>query len=207
MVNIEISDKHVAFAYMIAAGEPAYKAYLKHVTKEKITNASARSRACRLLKFPEIQDLVNKAREQRVNTLTKVNNEILAEKAIEAAEQLPPEFFGIALSVENLDQLHYSIIKGNVQVEAVYPVQRIEETVDERGRVIKRTKSISFQKVKRNPTIRERQASIDALYKRFGSYAPVKGAIGFGKLGPEDEAEGDVKRYIVLSNGEKIPFE
>lgn len=201
MRNIVITDKHHGFTQAIATGLEGYKAYKQFIAKGKVKDATARSAASKLLAYPEIQELLEVKRKQRITAIEQANNNVIKKAAQEAVESLSPDFFGIALTTDNLDQLHYNIVKGLVEVEEIFPVKKITK---QGGKVVEET--VSFERIMRKPTIRERQASIDALYKRFGSYAPVKGAFGFGKLDNENEGEDNAKRFVVLSDGTKIPF-
>lgn len=203
MAKFELTDRIFAFCTKVAGGEYAYKAYLQHVATKKISEASAKASSSKLMTHPEVQDLIEKLKAERQDKLTEVNRELTTQAIKETMEVLPPEFFGLALTVENVDQLHYSIIKGMVEVEDVLPVKRKTYTKD--GKLTEET--VSFMRVKRKPNIRERQASMDALYKRWGSYAPGKHLHGFGKTGEDDDGEGNVQRFILLSDGTKIPFE
>lgn len=187
--KFKVLDKHILFANDIAAGVDQWKAYQKHISP-KSAKPTAQTKSSGLANLPPIKKLIQKAQQARQDSIIKYN-----------AENLPEELKGVILTVEDLDMLHYNIVRGKVLVEEVIPVQTI--TKDERGREVSRT--TSFMRVKRTPNIRERQASASEIYKRFGHYAPNKVLGAFKNMDNDGEGE-NIERFIMLSTGEKIPM-
>jgi hypothetical protein len=186
-----LKEKHIRFAHLVARGEEKWKAYQNTISLNKKAGKGTSSvGASKLLERPEIQDLIKQAQKEQQEALFKAQS-----------KQVAAEFKTYVLAVEELDAFHSSVIQDMVDVEEVIPVVTI--TKNEKGREVSRT--TSFMKVKRKPNIREKQISIDALYKRFGNYAPTKLFGAFGKVNEEGELE-NVQRFAILSNGEKIPL-
>lgn len=187
--KFKVADKHIAFANAVAAGEFQNIAWLKFIGAKGTKKTVANVKASELMKRPEIQALVRKAQDQRAVAIIEENLKLL-----------PEEFKTAALSVEQIDSLHYSIMKGMVEVEELVPVVTIYK--DDKGRETSRT--TVMHKVKRKPNIREKQVSADAIYKRFGSYAPSRVAGMFKNVGDDDDGDGSVQRFLLLSNGNKL---
>jgi hypothetical protein len=187
MAKFKLSDKHAAFCSAIASGEFAYKAYMNYVASRPTTKKSAEVSASNLLARPEIQDLIQQAKKERQLAIVKAQ-----------AGRVAEEFETFILATDQLDAYHSAIIQGKVVVEEIYPVTTI--TRDKTGKEVERT--VAFKKVARQPNLREKQISIDALYRRRGDYAAVKGLFGIGRVDQDEDDSGD--RFIVLSNGERI---
>lgn len=195
MSKLIIKDKHIAFVNDVAAGGNATEAYLKHIARTKsTTKGTAAVAATRMLQRPEVVDMVARVKAERESAIVKAKGRELAR-----------EFSGILLTTDELDQFHCSIIQGLVDVEEVVVGYSVEEVLNDQGKIVKRIRKPMFNKVKRPPNIREKQVSVDALYKRRGDYAPAKIA-GMFKNADPDETEIAVDRFIVLANGERIPL-
>lgn len=171
-------------------------AWLKFMaTSKKTTRQTATPCASRLMKQPLMIKLIEELRQKKIDALSQ---EVV---------QLAKEFKVSILEDSNLDAFHSAVIQGMVQVEEVVPVVNYTDTVNSRGQVVQRHRTTSFMRVTRQPNIREKQISIDALYKRRGSYAPGKLFGAFKNMGGDGDEGGDViERFIILSNGTKIPM-
>jgi len=195
MSYFNLKDNHIAFCNAVVNGMKPREAYLKFVAKDpkQMTYASASVCGSQLLKRPEIKNTIEKFQLKLIEQVTGETSRIIAK-----------EFTTTMLTVDEMDCFHSAIIQGLVEVEEVVPVYRWNEVLNSKGAIVQRTKEANFVRVKRPPNIKEKQISIDALYKRFGNYAARKfiGAIG------ELNGNGDVtiKRMILLSTGEKIPM-
>lgn len=196
MAKFKLKDKHIAFVNAIASGVKQSTAWIEHMAEsEKVSVGSASVSASRLLARPEIQDLLKRTKLAHEEAITG-----------EISRKIAEEFKTDVLTVEELDSFHSSIIQGKVLVEEVVPVYTYNETVDAEGKVVKRTRQTSFVNVKRPPNIREKQISIDALYKRKGSYAPSKFFGALKNLNNDDELPEEGERVVLLSDGTKIPL-
>jgi hypothetical protein len=195
MGRFKINDRHVAFANAIAAGMDHYKAYQEYMSPgKKAKRMTASANASVLLKRKEIKDLVDRARKEREAAITGV-----------MLREVGKEFSTTLLTVDELDNFNSAVIQGLVSVEEIVPTYTVNETLDDQGKVIKRSKTRSFVKITRPPNIREKQASVQELYKRFGNYAPSRLFAGVGRVNDEGDIE-NVERFIILSNGDRIPL-
>lgn len=196
MNNFRITDKHILFASDVAAGKDQYQAYIDHLaTRKDIKKEGAKVQSSKLINRPEMKQLIEKIRKEKTEALVSIT-----------ARQVAKEFKTVLLETEELDAYHCAIIQGMVEVEEVVPVYTYEDVLNEKGQVIKRIKKPSFMKVKRPPNIREKQISIDAIYKRRGNYAPAKLFGAFGNVNDETGDIENVERFVILSTGEKIPL-
>lgn len=192
MKKFTLTDKKIAFAIAVAGGAEQQQAYINHVaTRKDIKIGTAATNACQLMKKKEIQEIIQQTKKAHAEALINQSSSMLAK-----------EFSTPLLTVDELDSFHSAIVQGLVDVEEVIPVYT--STYDDNG-VIK-MKQTSFMRVKRPPNIRERQISIDALYKRFGNYSPSRFFGAMGKVNEEGDLE-NVQRMLILSTGEKIPIE
>jgi len=196
MAKFKINDRHVQFCNAVAGGLELYKAYQEHMSPGKLAKRmTAAVHASRLMKQPEIVQLIDKARAARGEAITA---EITRNVAKEFSETT-------LLTVDELDKYHCAIVQGLVEVEDVVQVYRWTDILDKNGQVVKRTKEANFMRIKRPPNIREKQISISELYKRNGNYAPSKIFGAMGKVNDEGEVE-NVERFVILSDGSKIPM-
>ena len=193
------SDKLLKFIYAIASGMDQTEAYLQHYSKHKCNRKTANNNASKLLMKPINRDLLDKAKQERQDAMKKELEKSTRVVAKEFTEQV--------LSVEQLDSFHSAVIQGLVNVEDHVPVYTVEEILDEDGNVIKRIRKPGLLPITRKPNVREKQVSVDALYKRFGSYAPVKSKFAgvVGNIGEDGEVE-NIKRFIIMGNGERMPL-
>lgn len=191
MNKFQLKDKHVAFCNDVASGKEKFQAFIDHISiNKKSSKASAAVNASKLLARPEIQECIARCRAAREAEITGV-----------AVRNIDPVFKSLVLSVDEMDAYHSAVIQGMVEVEEVVPVYNT--TYDKNGKVL--SKTTSFMRVKRPPNIREKQISIDALFKRRGAYAPVKSLNAFKTFGDNDNGEiEEMERYIIFSNGEKM---
>lgn len=194
MSKFRVNDRHVAFVNGIAAGMDDYKAYQQYMSPgNKAGKMTAAANACKLLKRPEIKELLANARKARNEAITEV-----------ATRNIGKEFTTVPLTLDEMDAFHYAVIQGLVEVEEVVPQYAYSEVLNEAGKVIKRQRTQTFVRVKRPPNIREKQFSLDYLHKRQGNYAPTKMLGAFGKVNDDSGELENVERYVMLSNGEKI---
>ena len=189
--KFKVLDKHRAFALEVVAGTTQWEAWLKHIGGKGTSKQTAHVKASELMKRHEIRNLIARYEEERNQAIIEAHH-----------KNLPEEFKTIPLTVDQLDAFHYSVALGKVEVEELVPITTIIK--DDKGREKSRTTTI--HKVKRKPNIREKQASIDAIYKRWGSYAPSKLLGAFKNLGGDEETDDNVERFVLLSTGEKIPM-
>jgi hypothetical protein len=195
MAKFKITDKYVAFANAIAGGMDQYKAYIKFVAvKKTVTKGSAMVRSSRLALRPEIQQIICKAREARGEAITQV-----------IAREVAEEFRTTHLTVDELDSWHYAVIQGKIMIEEVVPQITYNEILDKEGKVVQRQRTQNFVRVLRPPNVREKQISVDAIYKRYGNYAPSRLFAGIKNL-DNDGAEENVERVVLLSDGSTIPL-
>lgn len=192
MGKFQTNDKHVAFCNAVAGGMDAYKAYIEYLSPgKKATKRTAAPHASKLMKRPEIQQLINQAKRIRGEEIIRTSARVVAQ-----------EFATTILTVEEMDSFHSAIVQGLVQVEEVIPVYK--NTYDDKGRI--KTRESNFVRVKRPPNIRERQISISELYKRNGNYAPAKLLGAFGKVNEETGDMENVERFVIFSDGSKVPL-
>lgn len=188
MANRNSAKRYLSFITAVANGQDQYKAYLDHVaTRKDIKEETARTNATKLLSQPNI-------RKQLEEMKAKIQTAMIEN----TARAVSKEFAATALTVAELDAFHCSIVRGEVEVEEVIPVYNWQDILNAEGKVVKRVRQAAFMRVKRPPNIRERQVSVDALYRRKGSYAK-----GFPGQDPNDGDE-NVQRVVILSDGSKL---
>jgi hypothetical protein len=192
-----ITDRILKFVTALASGLDQTEAYLQHYSKKQISRKAATVQASKLVARSHVQDLLRIAKEERAVAVR--------EELARAQQDVAREFLEAVLTVDHLDSFHSSVIKGQVEVEEFVPIYTTEEIMNEKGQVIKRIRKPGLSKITRKPNVREKQVSVDALYKRFGSYAPLKAFGAFGKVNDEGQVE-KVKRFIIMATGERIPM-
>lgn len=194
--KFKLQDKHIAFANAIAGGMQQQDAYIKFIaTRPNISKGTAATNASGLMRRKEVQEVINRAKAAREAEITGV-----------AVRNIPKEFTTPVLTTDELDAYHSSIILGIVEVEELIQVYNWVETYDKKGKLVGRTRQAQVMKVPRRPNVREKQISIDALFKRFGSYAPSRFFGALKNLNNDGDIEENVERFVLLSNGEKIPL-
>lgn len=189
-----ITKRHIDFAKVYVQTLSPADAYQK-AYKHKDRNY-CRIAAHGLLKKPEIKGLIDKFRIEQ--------DQLVSEGRKKALEDLKDQ---ILTDIE-LDYFHSQVLRGQLMVEEVFQVREYVPTqYDKAGGIIPGTGrwAVTFKKVQRKPNIREMQFSAAELYKRKGSYAPLKIRPVTGANDPEDEDE-QPQRFILLSNGERLPF-
>lgn len=191
--RFKIQPRHIAFVHAIVGGMTATQAYIEHMSPgKKANNGTARSNASGLMKRPEIQKVYEDAVAARDKAITEVH-----------LRNIPKEFSTPLLSTDELDAYHSAIVLGLVDMEEYFQSFQWEEIIDpETNKIIKRVRKPVLIPIKRKPNFREKQISMDALYKRTGSYAPSKLFAAVGSVNDEGELE-NVERYVVYSTGEK----
>ena len=195
MGKFKITDKYVAMVNAIAGGMEQWQAYKEHVATIKNPKKSSCSvQSTKLMRRPEMKDLLQKARIARGEAITQV-----------IARSVAEEFSTTHLTVDELDSYHYAIIQGKVLIEEVVPTWTSTEVLNKEGKVVQRQRTQNFVRVSRPPNVREKQISIDAIYKRKGDYAPSRFFGGIKNMN-DDPAEDNVERVILLSNGETVPL-
>lgn len=194
--KFKLLDKHIGFCNAVVAGEDQYKAYVKHISPRKnCSKKTAQANSTDLMKRPEIKACIARIQKEREEHITQANLSLI-----------PKELTTAALTIDQMDAFHYSVIIGLAQVEEHVVVYRVEEILNEEGKVAKRIRYPNIQKYFRAPNVREKQASISEIYKRLGSYAPTKMLGAFGRVPDGEEGEQLLDRFVVLSNGEKLPI-
>lgn len=192
------TDKLLKFIYAVAAGMNQDEAYIQHYSRNgKCKKATARTNASELLAKPANRELLAKARQERVDAM-KLELQLNQQKVAK-------EFIEKVLTVDQLDSFHSSVIQGFVEVEEYVPIYTVEEILDHNGRVIKKIRKPGLSKITRKPNIREKQVSVDALYKRNGNYAPGKVVGAFGNVNDDGEVE-NIKRFVIMANGDRMPM-
>lgn len=195
MGYFKVKDKHLKFAMAIAAGKPQHEAYVEFIAVNKACKLNtAKNKGSVLAKRPQIQKLVQNYRDEKNKAIAKITT-----------REIGKEFFATLLTTDELDNFHCAIIQGQVMVEEVIPVYTYEEILDGEGRIVKKVRKPSFMKVTRPPNVREKQISVDALFKRRGNYAPTKLFGAIGRVNEDGEVE-NIERFVLLANGEKIPL-
>lgn len=190
--KFKLNDRYIAFAIAVATGSEQLKAYIEHVaTRKNVKKSTAATNSSNLMKRPEIRDIVEETR--------KAHSKAIIEQS---ARLVAAEFKTTVLTIDELDSFHSAIVQGLIEVEEVIPVYT--NTYDTEG--VLKLRQTSFMRVKRPPNAREKQISADALFKRFGAYAPNRFLGAFGKVKDDGEVE-DVQRMLILSTGERIPME
>jgi len=198
LANFTPTDRYQKFVSAIASGLDQTEAYLNFYTKNKsLAKRSATISASKLLMKPFIQDMLKEAREQRALAVKQ--------ELAKSARTVAKEFVEQVLTVDQMDSFHSSVIKGLVDVEEFVPVYTVEEILDAEGKVIKRIRKPGLLPTRRKPNIREKQVSVDALYKRFGNYAPSKMLGAFATTNDEGEIE-NIKRFVIMASGERLPM-
>ncbi len=191
---MQLRLKHKEFCKLIAENEfSATEAYCRSFnTTNRKTAAPC---ASRLLEKKEILDEIEKFKEEK----SKLANEIALASKAQAITEMKAQI----LNDIELDYFHSQVVRGEVEIEELWPVREyIPLTKDDprSGRWL-----VSFKKVKRLPNVREKQISASELYKRMGSYATPK-----AKLFIEDDRDERDKTpkqdVIILSDGTTIPF-
>lgn len=193
--KFKLLDKHVAFCNAVVAGEDHWKAYLKFISPRKdAKRTTSQVNASKLMKRPQIKACIKRIQKEREEHITEANLALI-----------PKEFTTTALTIDQMDSFHYSVALGLTMIEEHVVVYRVEEILNQDGKVAKRVRIPNIQKYLRAPNVREKQISIAEIYKRFGSYAPSKLA-GWFKTQPgnEDDPGENVERFVLLSNGDKI---
>jgi hypothetical protein len=190
VTNNKISPNHYGFAQAVAAGSDIYKAYLEHVaTSKDIKQVTARVQGSKLAAKPRIKKLIEELK-------AAINKEVVQVKAREIAAVFQTDL----LTVDEMDAYHSAIVQGKVMVEEVIPTR---EMMYKNGKIV--SSQVVFRKVHRPPNVRERQISIDALYKRFGNYAPSRLFAAVAGVNDEGDLE-NVERVVILSDGTKLPL-
>lgn len=197
MTNLKTTDRLLKLVNAVATGMDQTDAYLQHYSNKGTKRRSATFQASKILGRPAVQDLLKQAREQRA---LAVKLEMDKQQKVYAKE-----FLEKVLTVDHLDSFHSSVIQGLVEVEEYVPVYTVEEVLDLAGNVIKRIRKPGLLPTKRKPNIREKQISVDALYKRNGNYAPGKLLGAFANVNDDGELE-NVKRFVIMANGERVPL-
>lgn len=187
------TDKLLSFVNAIASGMDRYKAYIRFYAKNpKIKPSSARSCAAILLGKAHVQDLLTKALEVRKTVIPEIMEQ--------QARTVGKEFAAIQLTTEEMDNFHSAVIQGQVEVVENITVYTWTDILDGKGKVIRRERRAGVMKATRPPNIKEKQVSIDALYRRRKAYPA---AIPFGK---DDDAEGMTIDFIMMADGTKQPL-
>jgi hypothetical protein len=198
VINKYATDRILKMVNGVASGMDQTEAYLKFYSKKPtIPKRTATFQASRLFAKSEIQELLQQAREQRAVALK--------EELAKSQRVVAKEFIQQVLTVDQLDSFHSSVIQGFVNVEDHVPVYTVEEILNEDGKVIKRIRKPGLLPITRKPNIREKQVSVDALYKRNGNYAPGKIAGAFGNVNEDGELE-NIKRFVIMASGERVPM-
>lgn len=189
MTNKKNSDRLHAFVQAVAAGDPQYKAYIDHYsTKKDIKETTARFNSSKLIAKSHVKNLLIKAIEAR-------DNAIIKHSAVEVAK----EFTVKMLTVEELDSWHCAVIQGLVMMEETIPIYNWIDLKNKNGIVTKRVRNTSFQTIKRPPNIREKQISVDALYRRKKAYPSP-----FTPVDPDGSEK--VIDYVMLADGSLQPL-
>lgn len=195
MAHFKINDRHVAFCNAVAAGMEQYKAYQQYMSPgKKAGKMTAAANSYKLMQRPQIIEMIDRVKAAREAEITGV-----------MTRDIGKEFSAITLTTDELDSFHYAVIQGIVEVEEVVPQWTTREVYDKAGMLKGRERVQSFVRVKRPPNVKEKQASVDAIYKRFGNYAPSRLFGAIKNINDEGELE-NVQRMIVFSNGEKMPL-
>lgn len=194
MTYNKLTDKHLAFAMDVVQGMPQERAYVKHfATRPNIKRSTAASNANKIMRASKMKQLVERLKKERVEAVVT-----------EQARVIGKEFSTNILTVDEMDSFHSSVIQGLVMVEEIVQVYYTKDIFDKRGKFVRRDRVPKLERIKRLPNIREKQASVDALYKR-GRHLPIGGMFAFGmKTAGEDGEVEKVERFVVLSNGERV---
>lgn len=190
MIKKGTSNTLLAFVSAVANGMDQGKAYTQFLAKKKtLKPTSAVARASRLLRRPEI----NKMYDEAIEVRKKVVSEVIKEQS----RVLAREFSAIQLTTDELDSFHSAVIQGQVEMIENIVVYTWQEELDELGNVVKRIRNAGIMKATRPPNIKEKQASVDALYRRRKAYPAVSGF-----KTPED-GEEEIVDYILNADGSK----
>jgi hypothetical protein len=195
--KVTTEERILKFVLGIASGLDQTDSYLQFYSKKPIPKRTATIQASKLVATSKVQTMLAKAREERALAIR--------EELAKAQQNVAKEFLEAVLTVDQMDAFHSSVVKGMVEVEEFIPIYTTEEILNEKGAVIKRIRKPGLSKIIRKPNVREKQVSVDALYKRFGSYAPLKAFGAFGKVNDEGQVE-KVKRFIIMATGERVPM-
>lgn len=194
--NKKITDRLIHFVNAVAGGMDQGKAYLQYYTHNKgILLNSAKSKASLLLAKSYIKELLKNAKETRTVAI--------AEAVKEGIRTVAKEFSAIMLTVEEMDAFHSAVIQGQLEMIENVTVYTWTDFMDDKGRVIRRERTAGIMKATRPPNIKEKQASIDALYRRKRAYPAY---IPFG--GEAIAGGGDIKivNVVMLADGSKVPL-
>lgn len=195
LLCMQLTNKHIEFCREFMASNSATDAYSK-AFKNKNRRSCSVAASYLLTKRPEIKELIEKMRRDKEQQLIAFK-----EKELQDLKQQ-------VLSEIELDFFHSQVLRGQMLVEEVYQVREyVPVQKDQLGQLVPGTGrwAVTFKKVTRPPNIREKQISADMLYRRKGSYAPLKiRPIGI-EDGDGEESENE-ERVLILSNGERIPF-
>jgi hypothetical protein len=197
LVNRYTTERVLKMVNGIAAGMDQTEAYIQFYSKKVIPKRTATIQASKLIAKAEVNELLQQAREQRAVALK--------EELAKSQRIVAKEFIQQVLTVDQLDSFHSSVIQGMVDVEDHVPVYTVEEILNDKGQVVKRIRKPGLLPIRRKPNIREKQVSVDALYKRNGNYAPGKFAGAFGNVNEDGELE-NVKRFVIMASGERVPM-
>lgn len=184
-----LTPQQKLFCQQYALTGKAIEAYeLFFVSKSR---RSASAKACMLLKKPEIKKQVEDFRKEKQDSLDKALEE--------QAEKIKK---GIC-SITELDFYHSQIIRGELLTPTIMPVRVFRNNYNEAGQLVSSGWDVELREVMVAPSVRDKQRSMDALYKRAGAYrqlAPAK-EDDFEEKEAGESVEGD---YIILSTGEKL---
>lgn len=193
MGKFKLNDRHVAFCNAVAAGMDQFKAYQEYMSPgKKAAKMTAAVRSTGLMKRPEIKEIIERSKAARELEITGA-----------MTRDIGKEFKAITLTTEEVDSFHYAVLQGQVEVEEIVPQWVTKESYNKNGVLVAKERVQQMIRIKRPPNVREKQVSADAIYKRFGNYAPSKMFGAFGKVNEEGQLE-DVKRMVILSTGERI---
>ena len=196
MSGFILKEKHLAFCNDFVSGLPSWEAYQKHIARPGSTKRSCLSAVSKFITKKEVRLAIDKIRKTREEHIIQSQARIVAK-----------EFSTKVLTVDEMDCFHSAVAQGLVMVEELVPVYHWEEVLDGEGKIIRREKKVQFMQVKRPPNIKEKQYSISELYKR-GSHYPAPRFFGAFKNLDNDDPTADIntERFILLSNGERVPL-
>lgn len=151
--------------------------------------------ASKFFKRPEAKRMVKILRDSREKAIVEATKKTY-EKLY--AEQIASEL--------ELDIFHTKVLRGEAEMEEVFAVR--EKRFNAMAKTME--EQVVFKRVKRTPSIKEKQISSDLLYKRKGSYKGVtkvqieqddQKAAAIAKDG-----QGQIERCVILSDGTKLPI-
>jgi hypothetical protein len=192
-----LNEKQLEFCKNYVSSGSAADAYKKAYKCKNVS--SCRTNGSKLLKKEDVQTFIDKlrrAKEEQIIAGRKKEIEDLKEQVLHEIE---------------LDVMHSQICRGAMLVEEIYQVREyVPVQKDDSGQLVPGSGrwAVTFKRVTRAPNIREKQISSDLLYKRKGSYAPLKirATGGANDADIEDADSQPEERYIILSNGNRLPF-